>query len=403
MSEAGYTTPTPIQTQAIPKVLEDRDMIGIAQTGTGKTAAFTLPILDILDDTGTKPAPKQARALILAPTRELALQIAETVEKFARPFGLSHTVVFGGVGHGNQIKALARGVDVLVACPGRLLDLMTSKHVRLDKIEHLVIDEADRMFDMGFMRDVKKIVAATPAATRQTLLFSATMPDEVAKLCASVLRDPVRVEVTPEVVTVEKIDQTIYSVPSASKRLLLLGLLKDPAWSRVAVFTRTKHGANRLAEQLTKAGIVADAIHGNKSQNARQRALDGFKDGSVRVLVATDIAARGIDVDDVTHVVNFDMPVEPEAYVHRIGRTARAGRSGVAVSFYDPANERDQLRAIEKVTRLKFELKPVEVEGADAPEPRSNWRPEADRRGPPRHQGGGRGQGGRGQRGRRAA
>lgn len=377
LKQAGYETPTPIQAQAIPHVLADRDMIAIAQTGTGKTAAFVLPIIDILDDTDQRVSPKHVRALILAPTRELVVQIAETVERFARPFGLSHTTVFGGVGHGNQIKALARGVDILIACPGRLLDLMQSRCVRLDQVAHLVLDEADRMFDMGFMRDVTKIIAATPAATRQTLLFSATMPNEVASLCASVLRDPVRVEVTPEVVTVEKIDQTIYAVSTNAKRALLLSLLKDESWTRVAVFTRTKHGANRLAEQLEKAGVSSDAIHGNKSQGARQRALDGFKAGNVRVLVATDIAARGIDVDNVSHVVNFDMPVEPEAYVHRIGRTARAGKAGIAVSFCDVANERDQLRAIERVTRLRFELKKPDFSAM--PDIASTWQPEDNR------------------------
>ncbi|MBN9059594.1 MAG: DEAD/DEAH box helicase, partial [Rhizobiales bacterium] len=314
---AGITTPTPIQAQAIPALLEGRDMLGIAQTGTGKTAAFGLPLLQQLSRRADGLAPKSVRSLILAPTRELAIQIDSELRKFSKYLGIRHALVFGGVGHQPQIRALEKGVDILVATPGRLLDHLQARVVRLDEVTHLVLDEADRMLDMGFVRDVMKIVGLLPE-NRQSLLFSATMPAEVAQLSRKILKDPVRVEVTPEAVTVDRIDQKLYRVPTAEKRNFLLDLLANPAMERVIVFTRTKHGADRVAQHLQKAGVETLALHGNKSQGARQKALEGFKDGSLRVLVATDIAARGIDVSGVTHVVNFDLPDEPESYVHRI-------------------------------------------------------------------------------------
>jgi ATP-dependent RNA helicase RhlE len=350
LRDAGFTHPTPIQAKAIPHLLDDHDLIGIAQTGTGKTAAFALPILQHLIEDPVRMAPKTVRALVLAPTRELALQIGETVHKLSRHTRLKHTVIFGGVGQNPQVQALARGIDIVVATPGRLLDLMSQGAVRLDQVTHLVLDEADRMLDMGFVRDVQKILAKLPDQ-RQSMLFSATMPGPVAKLAKSMLWEPMRVEVTPEVVTVEAIEQHVFHVPTASKRDLLENLLADEALSRVVVFTRTKHGANRLAGQLAKSGFSADAIHGNKSQNARQRALAAFKTGEVRVLVATDLFARGIDVAEVTHVVNFDLPNEPESYVHRIGRTGRAGRTGIAYAFCDPS-EKGFLKDIERLTRV---------------------------------------------------
>ena len=348
LNAENYTTPTPIQTQAIPLLLAGRDLLGIAQTGTGKTAAFVLPILQRL---AAEPVqgPRPIRALILAPTRELALQIGERTQAYGRHLGLRHTVILGGVGQGPQVKALGSGVDILIATPGRLLDLLGQRHARLDKVSHLVLDEADRMLDMGFIRDVRRIVGLLPKA-RQSLLFSATMPADVARLAGEMLRDPARVEVTPQTITVERIDQKVYLVETAAKRGLLTYLLADAGLKRVLVFTRTKHGANRVADHLGKAGVSADAIHGNKSQGARVRALEGFREGQVRVLVATDIAARGIDVDGITHVVNFDLPNIPESYVHRIGRTARAGADGAAISFCD-ASEREFLRDIEKLIR----------------------------------------------------
>lgn len=346
---AGIVTPTPIQAQAIPALLEGRDMLGIAQTGTGKTAAFGLPLLQQLSRRADGLQPKSARSLILAPTRELAIQIDAELRKYAKFLGIRHALVFGGVGHQPQIRSLEKGVDILVATPGRLLDHIQARVVRLDQVEHLVLDEADRMLDMGFVRDVMKIVALLPEK-RQSLLFSATMPAEVALLSRKILKDPIRVEVTPEVITVERIEQRLYRVPAGDKRNFLVDLLSDAEMQRVIVFTRTKHGADRVAQHLQKARIETLALHGNKSQGARQKALEGFKDGSLRVLVATDIAARGIDVADVTHVVNFDLPDEPEAYVHRIGRTARAGRSGIAYSLFD-AGETARLKAIERLIR----------------------------------------------------
>ncbi|MGE0120863.1 MAG: DEAD/DEAH box helicase [Dongiaceae bacterium] len=373
----NYLTPTPIQERAIPVLLEGKDILGIAQTGTGKTAAFLLPILQHLAATRTTAAPRTARALILAPTRELAAQIGERARAYGNHLGLRHAVVFGGVGFGPQVSALARGVDALIATPGRLLDLIARGRLRLDHVSHLVLDEADRMLDMGFVRDVRKIVALLPKQ-RQSLLFSATMPPEIARLAADLLRAPVRVEVSPPTRTAERIDQRVFMVEAAAKRAFLTDLLKDPALARVIVFTRTKHGANRVAEHLGKAGIAAEAIHGNKSQGARERALAQFRAGRARVLVATDIAARGIDVDDVTHVVNFEIPNVPESYVHRIGRTARAGAEGIAISLCDPS-ERGYLRDIERLTNRPLAgAAPAALEAA--PADRGAGRPTGARR-----------------------
>jgi len=349
LKDEDYETPTPVQAQAVPALLAGKDLLGIAQTGTGKTAAFALPILQHLSASRAHPVPKSPRALILAPTRELAIQIADAFRAYGRFLGLRQTVVVGGVGYQPQIQALHRGVDILVATPGRLMDHMDSGHVRLGRVTHLVLDEADRMLDMGFVRDVRRIVAALPKR-RQSMFFSATMPPDVAKLASEMLFQPVRVAVTPQVVTVDKIKQTVHFVNAADKRTQLVKLLGDPALARVIVFTRTKHGANRVAETLERSRIPADAIHGNKSQNARQRALERFRSGRARVLVATDIAARGIDVDGITHVVNFELPNVPETYVHRIGRTARAGAEGAAISLCD-GSERAYLRDIERLTR----------------------------------------------------
>ncbi len=350
----NYTTPTPIQARAIPPVLAGKDLLGVAQTGTGKTAAFGLPILQHIAQARSPAGARATRALVLAPTRELAIQIAEEVRAYGRHLNLRQATVYGGVGQHPQVRALARGVDVLIATPGRLLDLLGQGHLRLDRVTHFVLDEADRMLDMGFIHDVRRVVAALPKR-RQTMFFSATMPHEVARLAGDILTDPLRVEVAPSATTVERIEQRVFFVETANKRALLAQVLKDPDLSRVIVFSRTKHGANRIAEQLAKRGVDAAAIHGNKSQGARQRALEGFKTGRTRVLVATDIAARGIDVDDVSHVINFDLPNEPESYVHRIGRTARAGAAGIALSFCDPG-EREFLRDIEKLTRQRLNV-----------------------------------------------
>ena len=352
LSAKNYTTPTPIQAQAIPPMLAGKDLLGVAQTGTGKTAAFGLPILQQLAKARAPAGARSVRALVLAPTRELAIQIGEEIRAYGRHLDLRQTVVFGGVGQQPQVRALARGVDVLIATPGRLLDLLGQGHLRLDRVTHFVLDEADRMLDMGFIHDVRRVVSALPKR-RQTAFFSATMPHEVARLAGDILTDPLRIEVAPSATTVERVEQHVFFVETANKRALLAEVLKDPALSRVIVFSRTKHGANRIAQQLEKRGVDAAAIHGNKSQGARQRALEGFKAGRVRVLVATDIAARGIDVDEVSHVINFDLPNEPESYVHRIGRTARAGAAGVALSFCD-AGEREFLRDIEKLTRQRL-------------------------------------------------
>ncbi len=367
LAAESYTSPTPIQSRAIPSLLAGRDLIAIAQTGTGKTAAFALPLLQRLAENRERAGAGRPRALILAPTRELAIQIGDSIRTYGRHLPLRHTVIYGGVGQQPQVKALTRGVDILVATPGRLLDLMGQGHVRLDRAGYLVLDEADRMLDMGFIRDVRKIVAKLPKA-RQSLLFSATMPADVERLAAEILSDPGRVEVSPEAVTVDLVEQRVYHVGTADKRALLAQLLRDPALSRVIVFTRTKHGANRVTKQLDQVGVAAQAIHGNKSQSARQRALEGFRAGRVRVLVATDVAARGIDIDDVSHVVNYELPNLPESYVHRIGRTARAGAAGIALAFCD-TSERGYLRDIERLTKRSLTVV------GEEPRPISNARP----------------------------
>ena len=349
----GYITPTPIQAQAIPPLLEGRDLLGCAQTGTGKTAAFALPLLQKLYADRSPLAPRSARVLVLTPTRELAHQIAESFRSYGRYMGLRLALVYGGVGQMPQVRACARGVDVLVATPGRLLDLMNQGCVRLDRLSALVLDEADRMLDMGFLPDIKRVLAAVPAQ-RQTLLFSATMPPNIAQLADSLLTNPAKVKVTPEATPVELIDQKVLFVAQGDKRALLGELLKDAQAQRVLVFTRTKHGANRVAKQLAQLKVAAEAIHGDKSQNARQAALEKFRSGGTRVLVATDLAARGIDVEGVTHVINYDVPMDPESYVHRIGRTGRAGARGKAVSF---ACEEGSfyLPSIEEFIKRKFD------------------------------------------------
>jgi ATP-dependent RNA helicase RhlE len=353
IGEEGYDTPTPIQIKAIPHVLEGRDLLGCAQTGTGKTAAFALPILQYLSLNRKHPrAARSVRVLVLSPTRELASQIADSFTSYGRHTGITNTVVFGGVNQSRQVGALERGIDVLVATPGRLLDLLGQKAVSLAHVEVFVLDEADRMLDMGFIHDVRKITAEVPAK-RQTLLFSATMPDDIRTLAAKLLHEPVEVAVTPVASTAETVDQAIYFVEKADKRGLLAWILDDKRIERALVFTRTKHSANRVAEHLDKRGIRAAAIHGNKSQNARERALDGFKRGEVRVLVATDIAARGIDIDQLGLVINYDLPNVPEAYVHRIGRTGRAGAAGQALSFCE-AEERPYLADIERLIQMNL-------------------------------------------------
>lgn len=369
VEEGGYETMTPIQSMAIPKVLSGRDLIGVAQTGTGKTAAFSLPIIEMLVKGEGKRRPKTTRTLILAPTRELALQIAENVKAYAKYLHYKITLVYGGASQKPQVKAMAPGVDILIATPGRLLDLMNQGHISLRDVEFFVLDEADRMLDMGFIRDIRKIVAELPKK-RQTVMFSATMPKTVEGLAQSILTNPDRVDVAPEATTAEKVDQYVLMVPKTLKRKLLAYILKDEAIKRVIIFTRTKHGANRVSKNLDQIGISSSAIHGNKSQNARQKALNEFKNGEIRVLVATDVAARGIDVDDITHVINFDLPNEPESYVHRIGRTARAGATGVSLSFCDH-EERSYLRDIERIIRQKIPLMedhPFHLEGVQLPD-----------------------------------
>ncbi|WP_448700926.1 DEAD/DEAH box helicase [Mucilaginibacter sp. AW1-3] len=344
----GYTTPTPIQAQAIPIVLNRQDLLGCAQTGTGKTAAFAIPILQILhQDRLQHKEQKTIKALILTPTRELAIQIDESFAAYGKHTGLKHLVIFGGVSQHHQVEALKRGVDILVATPGRLLDLVNQKFVHLEHIKILVLDEADRMLDMGFVHDVKKVIAKLPQK-RQTLFFSATMPKEIQALANTILTNPEKVEVTPVSSTADTIQQSVYFVEKNDKKSLLNHILKDKSIETALVFTRTKHGADKVVRDLTRAGITAEAIHGNKSQNARQRALSNFKARTTRILVATDIAARGIDVDELTHVINFELPNIPETYVHRIGRTGRAGLSGVALSFCD-AEEGEFLRDIHKL------------------------------------------------------
>jgi ATP-dependent RNA helicase RhlE len=348
LNTEGYTKPTPIQEQSIPVLLERKDLLGCAQTGTGKTAAFAIPILQLLHtDELFKKGPMGIKCLVLTPTRELAIQIGESFSAYGRHLRLKHTVIFGGVSQHSQTQALRQGVDILIATPGRLLDLMDQRYVKLEHLKMFVLDEADRMLDMGFIHDVKKIIGRIPAK-RQTIFFSATMPEEISSLAHSILTNPVRVEVTPVSSTANTIQQKLYYVDKNNKKNLLLDLLKDQQINTALVFTRTKHGADRVAKDLVRAGVTAEAIHGNKSQNARQRALSNFKLQQTRVLVATDIAARGIDIDSLSHVINFELPNVPETYVHRIGRTGRAGASGISISFCD-AEERAYLKDIHKL------------------------------------------------------
>lgn len=344
----GYTTPTPIQEQAIPIVLQHKDLLGCAQTGTGKTAAFALPLLQLLHQQ-EQPAGgrRNIQALILTPTRELAIQIEESFRAYGKYVDLKHLVIFGGVSQYNQVNALRRGIDILVATPGRLLDLMNQNHVSLRDIKYFVLDEADRMLDMGFVQDVKRIISKLPVQ-RQTLFFSATMPPEIQHLANILLKNPIKIEVTPSASTADTIQQHLYYVEKQAKRSLLVHLLQDKAIETALVFSRTKHGADKIAKDLSKAGIRAEAIHGNKSQNARQAALHNFKVRKTRILVATDIAARGIDIDDLTHVINYELPNIPETYVHRIGRTGRAGANGIAFSFCD-YEEKIYLKDIQKL------------------------------------------------------
>lgn len=384
VSEEGYDTPTPIQVQTIPHILKKKDILGCAQTGTGKTAAFGLPILQLLEE---QPAPvkgpgaRPIRTLVLTPTRELALQIGESFTAYGRHTRQKNLVIFGGVGQKPQTDALHRGTDILVATPGRLLDLMQQGFISLQQVEIFVLDEADRMLDMGFVHDVKRVIAKLPAR-RQSLFFSATMAPEIVKLAATILTNPEHVAVTPVSSTAETVQQAVYFVEKADKKQLLIHLLEDKNIPTALVFTRTKHGANRLAKDLEKSGIRAEAIHGNKSQNARQNALQLFKERKLRVLVATDIAARGIDIDELTHVVNYELPNVPETYVHRIGRTGRAGASGMAISFCE-MEERPYLRDIQKLIGRQVPVvhgHPYESAGAEpvamSVQPQRNARPQ---------------------------
>ncbi|GAB7530914.1 DEAD/DEAH box helicase [Pseudomonas sp. 3A(2025)] len=378
---AGYTQPTPVQQRAIPAVLQGRDLMVAAQTGTGKTGGFALPILERLfpnghPDKSQRHGPRQPRVLVLTPTRELAAQVHDSFKLYARDLKFVSACVFGGVGMNPQIQALSRGVDVLVACPGRLLDLAGQGNVDLSHVEILVLDEADRMLDMGFVHDVKKVLARLPSK-RQNLLFSATFSSDITALAGKLLHDPERIEVTPPNTTVERIEQRVFRLAASHKRALLAHLITQGAWEQVLVFTRTKHGANRLAEYLDKHGLSAVAIHGNKSQNARTKALADFKAGEVRIMVATDIAARGLDIDQLPHVVNFELPNVDEDYVHRIGRTGRAGRTGEAISLVAPDEEK-LLKSIERMTKQKiadgdlagFDATTVEAEKPETREPR---------------------------------
>lgn len=349
----GYETPTPIQEKAIPSILNKQDILGCAQTGTGKTAAFSIPMLQLLTNSINQNVKKKhIRALILTPTRELAIQIEESISAYGKFLPLKHTVIFGGVSQGAQVQTLQRGIDILVATPGRLLDLQQQGYVHLDKLEFFVLDEADRMLDMGFIHDVKRVLKLIPEK-RQTLFFSATMPDEIKKLSSSMLSNPFRVEVTPVSSTAETIQQEVYYVEKGDKKHLLHSVLLNRAIKSALVFTRTKHGANKVVKDLLKQGISAEAIHGNKTQNARQKALKNFKGGTTRVLVATDIAARGIDIDQLSQVINYEIPNVPETYVHRIGRTGRAGASGAAMSFCDE-EETSYIRDIERLIKISI-------------------------------------------------
>ncbi len=359
VAQQDYKEPTPIQAKSIPLLLEGRDVLGCAQTGTGKTAAFALPMLQMLTERNAARGKPVIRALVLSPTRELAAQIEESFQAYGRHLKLRHLVIFGGVKQNPQVAALRRGVHILVATPGRLLDLVGQGFIHLDRVEFFVLDEADRMLDMGFIHDIRRVLKLLPER-RQNLLFSATLPPDITRLAGAFLHDPARVEVSPPSTTVEQIEQRLMYVDRKAKPKLLVELLADADMSRVLVFTRTKHGANRLVKQLGKAGITAAAIHGNKSQGARTRALAGFHSGEIAILVATDLASRGIDVDNISHVINFDLPHEPEVYVHRIGRTGRAGLSGVAISFCD-ASEAADLRAIERLIGIRI---PVDADHA---------------------------------------
>ncbi len=356
LTQEGYIHPTPIQAQAIPQVMGGRDLLGVAQTGTGKTAAFALPILQELDTIPRRTAPKSCRALILSPTRELASQIQASFRTYGRFLRLSSTVILGGVPIGRQVRACANGVDIVVATPGRLLDLVNQRAINLGAVEMLVLDEADQMLDMGFIHDIRKLVSMLPPK-RRNMFFSATMPREIAELAAQLLTDPVQVTVTPVASTVERIAQSVIFCDTRMKQDILHTLLQDVTLKRALVFSRTKHGADRIVKNLAAAGHAAEAIHGNKSQGQRERALNAFRNGHARLLIATDIAARGIDVDGVTHVINFDLPNMAESYVHRIGRTARAGAEGIAISFCDGA-ERSYLRDIERLTRQRVPVMP---------------------------------------------
>lgn len=352
LQKEGYTIPTPIQAQAIPHALQGKDILGLAQTGTGKTAAFALPILQLLNHEQLNGY-KHTRALILTPTRELAVQVSESFQVYGRYTNVNQEVIFGGVSQHAQTIALRNGTDVLIATPGRLLDLINQGYVHLDYLELFILDEADRMLDMGFIHDVKKLIKLLPKQ-KQTMLFSATMPAQIAQLAGSLLNKPVRIEVAPVSSTAEKIEQFVYFISKQKKQSLLVHLLNEKNIKRTLVFTRTKHGADRIAKELKKASIRADAIHGNKSQSARQNALTNFKAGKLKVLVATDIAARGIDVDALEHVINFDLPDVAETYVHRIGRTGRAGANGIAISFCDGSEEMSNLKSINKLIGLKI-------------------------------------------------
>lgn len=348
LNTEGYTNPTPIQEKAIPVILQKRDLLGCAQTGTGKTAAFTIPILQMMYEQKQHTS-RYIRALILTPTRELAIQVGDSLKAYGRFLPLRYQVVFGGVPQFNQVQGIRRGVDFLVATPGRLLDLVQQKHISLAHIQFFVLDEADRMLDMGFIHDVKRIIEKLPA-NKQTLFFSATMPPAIRQLAAMLLKDPIKAEVSPPASTVDMIEQSVFFAEKQNKLPLLTHLLKNPAIETALIFTKTKHGADRLAKNLHKAGIYAGAIHGNKAQHARQKTLSSFKNKNIRVLVATDIAARGIDIDELSHVINYDLPDVPETYVHRIGRTGRAGASGIAISFCD-WSEKILLTEIEKLIR----------------------------------------------------
>jgi ATP-dependent RNA helicase RhlE len=373
LKEENYLTPTPIQAQTIPLALTGRDVVGIAQTGTGKTAAFALPILHRILDNRIKPQPKACRVLVLSPTRELSGQILDSFNAYGRHVRLSSTLAIGGVPMGRQVRSIMQGVEVLVATPGRLLDLVQSNGLKLGQVEFLVLDEADRMLDMGFINDIRKIVGKLPIK-RQTLFFSATMPKDIAELAEAMLRDPARVAVTPVASTVERITQRIIQVDFAAKQGVLAQLLKQEPVDRALIFTRTKHGADKVVKALAEAGIEANAIHGNKSQNQRERVLAAFRTGEIRTLVATDIAARGIDVDGISHVVNFDLPNVPETYVHRIGRTARAGADGVAISLIAGAEEMGYLRDIERLIRVALPREDRRTPGSRdaAPPPSQN-------------------------------